>query len=91
MSDLQPFGRSKRASGRSVIHRTSSTFTSRDGREYVKWQCGTYAPEPILFDELPPFLPLCPTCKVVALDVPSGVYFARRDGLIKIGCSSRPA
>lgn len=85
------FGHSTRST-RNVVHVSSGTIYvhSRQGepRYVVRWRCGATSWDPIMSDERPAFIALCRVCNAEVAQ--SGVYFAERDGLIKIGCSRDP-
>lgn len=64
---------------------------ARAVRFFATWQCGSHTSE-ASFGTSPEDLTLCPACSFKgAIDDGSHVYFAERDGLIKIGCSVTPA
>lgn len=80
------------ASSRSgkVVHRTEGALAYDHGRagKHYRWLCGGGAWNPTFVDELPFGRRQCAACFT---DEPltAGVYFAARDGLVKIGCSTR--
>lgn len=60
------------------------------GNHRAEWVCGTSSVSAVLIDE-PTGSRLCRMCLPVESVTTDAVYFAERDGLIKIGASRRPA
>ena len=56
----------------------------------ARWLCKGYASRVRLYSEPPEELPLCPTCGWKDAQGGPFVYFAERDGRIKIGFSTAP-
>lgn len=79
------FGATVRGGDR-VVHRLGRITNESHGGPRVSWLCGSAANHAELFDAPPQNLRPCRRC---GLGI-GGVYFAERDGLIKIGWSATP-
>lgn len=84
------YGFSRKREG--VVHTPSGVVIDHGLRSgvYVRWLCGAGAWNPEYVEEPPQFRRLCRNCGLLSLEQ-SGVYFASKNGLIKIGCSAHPA